>query len=162
MKYGLSPTFTAKDEGAHYWRKFDGRNQFRVISETFIEIFSQWVIKPDGKGYTRYWPYEQPQPMLSDGEQTDGSRPSRKVCFVVSPVEGNDNPAPVILIVNQGIAEQMLALANELQGLCVADYVILVTGERTNKTFTVRAQDPTPLNPKLDEVGRAFDILAEL
>lgn len=162
MKYALSEGFTAKEEGAVFWRKFDGRNQFRVISENFLEVKAQWVNRDEGGGYTRYWPYNVERPDLSSGESWEGSRAQRKVCFVVSPVEGNDKPAPVILIVNQGVAEQMLMLATELQGLCVADFVILATGVGKNKHYTVRVQDPTPLNLELENVGRTVDILAEL
>ena len=162
MKYALSEGFTAKEEGAVFWRKFDGRNQFRVIADNFLEVFAQWVVRDEGGGYTRYWPYNQGTPVLTDGEQFEGTRPQRKVCFVVSPVEGNDKPAPVILIVNQSVAEQMLMLATELQGLCVADFVILATGTGKNKQYSVRAMDPTPLNLELEKVGRSIDIASEL
>lgn len=162
MKYALSEGFKAKEEGAVFWRKFDGRNQFRIIADSFLEVFAQWVVRSEGGGYTRYWPYGQGTPTLSDGEQFEGTRPQRKVCFVVSPVEGNDKPAPVILIVNQSIAEQILMLATELQGLTLADFVIMATGVGKNKQYMVRAMDPSPLNLELEALGRTVDIAAEL
>jgi len=163
MKYALSESFTTKQqEGPSYWRKFDGRNQFRVISDKFLEVFAQWVVKPDGKGYTRYWPANDETPVLSEGERYEGNRPSRKVCFVVSPVEGHDAPAPVLMVVPLDIAQQMLAHANELQGLCVADFVILATGTGMQKQYAVRTMDPTPLNPELADYGFRFDILDNL
>lgn len=163
MKYALSESFTTKQqEGPSYWRKFDGRNQFRVISDKFLEVFALWVLKEGSNGYTRYWLPTDPQPELSEGERWDNRRPSRKVCFVVSPVEGHDAPAPVLMIVPLDVAQQMLAHANELQGLCVADFVILATGVGTQKQYAVRTMDPTPLNPELADYGFRFDILDNL
>ena len=100
MHYALSDDFTAQPERTNFWRKFDGRNQFRIISDKFIQVFSQWVVKPDGKGYTKMWEYTQQQPILDAGERWEGSNPSRKVIFCVTPVEGNDSPPPVLLVVN--------------------------------------------------------------
>jgi hypothetical protein len=162
MKYALSDNFTAKPERANFWRKLDGRNQFRVISDNFIEVFSQWVKRADGQGYTRTWPFDQPRPELAEGETFEAGNPSRKVVFCVSPVEGHDGGAPAILIVNQTVAKQMLALATELQGLTVADFVVIAEGVGKNKTFSVIAQAPSPLNPELHEMGSRFDMLAEL
>jgi hypothetical protein len=162
MRYALSDNFTAKPERANFWRTFDGRNQFRVISDNFIEVFSQWVKRADGQGYSRVWPFDVDRPQLDEGETWEAGNPQRKVVFCVSPVEGHDGGAPAILIVNQTVAKQMLTIATELQGLTVADFVIIAEGVSKNKTYSVMAQKPTPLNPKLDEVGRAFDILAEL
>lgn len=162
MKYELSSDFTAQPERVSFWRKLDGRNQFRVISDKFIQVFSQWVVRPDGKGYTRMWPYDQEQPILDAGEQYEGSNPTRKVVFCVSPVEGHDGPAPVLLVVNQQVAKQMLAHATELQGLTVADFVVIASGVGTNKTFTVMTQPSSPLNPELADLGLKYDIISEL
>jgi len=162
MHYALSDDFTAQPERTNFWRKFDGRNQFRIISDKFVEVFSQWVVKADGKGYTRMWPHRDPQPQLAAGEQWEGSNPSRKVVFCVTPVEGNDAPPPVLLVVNQQVAKQILTLANELQGLTVADFVIIAQGSGTQKSYTVMNAQPSPLNPELATLGEKFDMLAEL
>ena len=162
MHYQLSDDFTAQPERTKFWRKFDGRCQFRIISEKFVQVFSQWVIKPDGKGYTRMWQYTDDQPILSDGERYEGNNPSRKVVFCVTPVEGNDSPPPVLLVVNQQVAKQILTLATELQGLTVADFVIIAQGTGTQKSYTVMAQPMAPMNQELEKLGKAFDILAEL
>ena len=162
MKYALSDNFTAKPERANFWRQLDGRNQFRVISDNFIEVFSQWVIRPNGKGYSRVWLFTAERPQLNEGETWDAGNPSRKVVFCVSPVEGHDGGAPAILIVNQTVAKQMLTIATELQGLTVADFVVIVEGIGTNKTYSVMAQKPSPLNPELHELGSSYDMLTEL
>ena len=162
MHYALSDDFTAQPERTNFWRKFDGRNQFRIISDNFIQVFSQWVVKPDGKGYTKMWEYTQDQPILDAGERWEGSNPSRKVIFCVTPVEGNDSPPPVLLVVNQQVAKQILTLATELQGLTVADFIIIASGTGTNKTYSVMNGQPSPLNPELADLGRKFDMLAEL
>jgi hypothetical protein len=162
MKYALSDNFTAKPERANFWRKLDGRNQFRIISDNFIEVFSQWVKRPDGQGYTRTWPFSAERPQLNEGETWEAGNPSRKVVFCVSPVEGHDGGAPAILIVNQTVAKQMLTIATELQGLTVADFVVIAEGMGKNKTFSVMAQKPSPLNPELHELGSSYDMLTEL
>jgi len=84
------------------------------------------------------------------------------VVFCVSPVEGHDGGAPAVLVVNQQVAKQMLALATELQGLTVADFILIADGRGTNKTFTVMAAKPSPLNPELHEMGARYDLLADL
>lgn len=162
MKYALSEDFTAKPERANFWRKLDGRNQFRIISENFIEVFSQWVKRADGQGYTRTWPFNADRPELNEGETWEAGNPSRKVVFCVSPVEGHDGGAPAILIVNQTVAKQILTLATELQGLTVADFVVIAEGMGKNKTFSVIAQTPSPLNPELHELGSSYNMLLEL
>jgi hypothetical protein len=162
MEYKLSDEFTAKPERTNFWRKFDGRNQFRVISDNFIQVFSQWVNRPDGKGYSRMWPFDVERPDLEAGESWEVGSPARKVVFCVSPVEGHDGGAPAVLVVNQQVAKQMLALATELQGLTVADFILIADGRGTNKTFTVMAAKPSPLNPELHEMGARYDLLADL
>lgn len=160
--YALSDTFTAKPERANFWRKFDGRNQFRIISDQFYEISSQWVVKADGQGYTRMWPFGYERPVLSEGERWEGDNAQRKVLFTVCPVEGHDGGAPALLVVNMTVAQQILSLANELQGLTVADFIVLASGQGKNKQYTVMNATPSPLNPELADMGLRFDALAEL
>lgn len=160
--YQLSESFTSNNEGISFWKKLDGRNQFRVISDRFIECFSAWVVKDGGGGYSRLWEHTLEQPELPAGERYEGGAPQRKVCFTVSPVEGHDGPAPVILVVNKRLAQEMLMHANELQGLTVADFVITAQGVGTNKSYMVRAMQPSPLNPELAELGLKYNILTEL
>lgn len=161
--YTLSESFTAKSDGVSFWKKLDGRNQFRVLTDRFVECFSQWVVKDSGGGYTRLWEHTLPKPELPQGERYEnGSSPQRKVCFTVSPVEGHDGPAPVILVVNQRVAQEMLMHANELQGLTVADFVITATGVGTNKSYMVRTMAPSVLNPELADLGARYNILTEL
>lgn len=163
MKYALSEGFTAKKEGANFWRGLSGRNQFRIISETFHEVWARWVKTGDTGGYTKYWPYDCEAPDLEPGHEYKASEPARKqVIFIVSPVEGHDGGAPALLVVPRQVAEQILVLATELQGLTVADFVILVTGSGLTKNYNVRALEPTPCNFELEELGRRFDALSEL
>jgi len=163
MNYALSDGFTAKKEGANFWRGLSGRNQFRVISESFHEVWARWVNTADGKGYTKYWPFNSEEPDLEPGHAFKESEAARKqVIFIVSPVEGHDGGAPALLVVPRQVAEQILVLATELQGLTVADFVVIGTGSGMNKSYTVRAMDPTPCNFELEELGRKFDALSEL
>jgi len=160
--YQLTDDFTANADRVSFWRKLDGRSQFRVIADKFVQIYSAWVVRDAGGGYTRLWEYTLPQPELPPGERYEGGTPQKKVAFVVSPVEGHDGPAPVILVVNQTIAKEMFMHANELQGLTCADFVIMTSGQGVNKTYAVRTAPPSPLNPELAELGLKYDIITEL